>query len=65
MKDIVEKIFTEVEGWLSNGQYRMYENDGTYYIQKRIPPNLKWEIIFSDENIEVALSKYLAYCQEG
>lgn len=59
MEDLLIKILTDCEAWISNGQIKIYEQSGTYYITRRIPGGTKWQAVAQFDDLAVALAKYI------
>ena len=64
MTELLIKILTDCGAWISNGQFRIYEQAGTYYISKRQSGGAKWQVLAQFEDITIALSKYIELSTE-
>lgn len=62
MIEMLEKILTDCEAWITNGQYRLFEQRGEYHIAKR--QNNGWKVQASFSDLVIALSKYTEIIEE-
>ena len=64
MEQLLIKILTDCNAWTSNGEFKLYEQFGTYYISRRFDGSKQWINIAQFEEIEMAVSKYIELCTE-
>ena len=64
MEQLLIKILTDCEAWISNGQFKLYEQSGTYYVARRIVGSTKWQIVEQFEEVKIAVLKYIKLSTE-
>ncbi len=55
--EMLVKLLADCEAWITNGQYRLFEQRGEYHIAKR--HNVSWKVQHSFSDLVIALSKYI------